>query len=65
MFAIVDIETRVDKRLLNQSFFARENLSDQEAYERYRDQLRGRDGSDFFPLTLHVPISIAVGNVER
>jgi predicted PolB exonuclease-like 3'-5' exonuclease len=65
VFAIVDIETRVDKHLLNQSFFARENLSDQEAYERYREQLRGRDGSDFFPLTLHVPISIAVGNADE
>jgi predicted PolB exonuclease-like 3'-5' exonuclease len=60
-FAIFDIETRVDKRLLNQAFFAGGGLSDEEAYQRFRDELRGR-GGDFFPITLHVPISIAIGN---
>jgi len=60
-FAIFDIETRIDKRLLNEVLFAREGLSDEEAYRRLRDQMRDR-GNDFFPLTLHVPISIAVGN---
>ena len=59
-FAIFDIETRVDKHLLNQVFFADEQLSDEDAYLRFRGDLRER-GSDFFPLTLHVPISIAVG----
>jgi predicted PolB exonuclease-like 3'-5' exonuclease len=59
-FAIFDIETRVDKHLLNQVFFADAQLSDEDAYLRFRGDLRER-GSDFFPLTLHVPISIAVG----
>jgi predicted PolB exonuclease-like 3'-5' exonuclease len=63
-FAIVDIETRVDKQLLNRVFFAREELSDEEAYLRFREELRNR-GGDFFPLTLHVPISIALGDVSR
>jgi predicted PolB exonuclease-like 3'-5' exonuclease len=60
-FAIFDIETRVDKQLLNQVFFAGEGISDGDAYERFRDDLRKR-GGDFFPLTLHIPISIAIGN---
>jgi predicted PolB exonuclease-like 3'-5' exonuclease len=60
-FAIFDIETRVDKSLLNQVFFAADGLSDEEAYQRFRDELRGH-GSDFFPLTLHIPISIAIGS---
>jgi 3'-5' exonuclease len=60
-FAIFDIETRVDKRLLNEVLFAHEGLSDEEAYRRLRDQMRDR-GGDFFPLTLHVPISIAIGD---
>jgi predicted PolB exonuclease-like 3'-5' exonuclease len=63
MFAIFDIETRVDKRLLNQALCAGEGLSDEDAYQRLREQLRARRGSDFFPLTLHVPISIAIGDV--
>ncbi len=63
-FAVFDIETRVDKQLLNQVFFARDRISDDEAYLRFREELRAR-GNDFFPLTLHVPISIAIGNVSE
>jgi 3'-5' exonuclease len=62
-FAVFDVETRVDKHLLNQVYFAGQGLSDSEAFERYREDLRRRRDSDFFPLTLHLPISIAVGNV--
>lgn len=64
MFAVFDIETRVDKRLLNQALCAGEGLCDEDAYQRFREQLRARCGSDFFPLTLHVPISIAIGGVD-
>jgi 3'-5' exonuclease len=61
-FAILDIETRVDKQLLNRVFYARESLNDDEAYVQFREELHNR-GSDFFPLTLHVPISIAIAEV--
>ncbi len=60
MFTIFDIETRIDKALLNRVFFANSGLSDSEAYERFRQE--GRN-ADFMPLTLHVPIAIAVGEV--
>jgi predicted PolB exonuclease-like 3'-5' exonuclease len=63
VFAIFDIETRVDKRLLNQALCAGEDLSDEDAFQGFREQLRARHGSDFFPLTLHIPISIAIGDV--
>jgi 3'-5' exonuclease len=63
-FAVFDIETRVDKHLLNQTLCAGEGLNDEDAYLHYREQLRTRRGSDFFPLTLHVPISIAIGDVS-
>lgn len=63
MFAIFDIETRVDKHLLNQALCAGEGLTDEDAFQRFREQLRARRGSDFFPLTLHIPISIAIGDV--
>ncbi|MBV8772166.1 MAG: ribonuclease H-like domain-containing protein [Deltaproteobacteria bacterium] len=62
-FAIFDIETRIDKQLLNRVFFARDGISDDEAYVRFSEELRAR-GGDFFPLTLHVPISIVVGHVN-
>ncbi len=63
MFAVFDVETRIDKHLLNQVYFEGQNLADNDAFERYRDDLKKRRGSDFFPITLHVPISIAIGNV--
>ena len=62
-FAVFDIETRIDKRLLNQVFFAGEGIGDQEAYERFRQDPRNR-GGDFLPLTLHLPISVAFGEVS-
>ena len=60
-FAVFDIETRVDKALLRQVFFPGEEIDDEEACHRY---LEGRR-SDFFPVTLHIPISIAVGDVAE
>jgi 3'-5' exonuclease len=62
-FAVFDIETRIDKRLLNQVYFPGESLSDEDAYARFREDLIKRRGGDFFQLTLHIPISIAIGNV--
>jgi len=60
-FAIFDIETRIDKHLLNQVWYDGQGLSDEQAFDRHRDELQRRRGSDFFPPSLHVPISIAVG----
>jgi len=60
-YAIFDIETRVDKRLLNESQFRGRGFSDEEAFAEQRRELREARGTDFFPLSFHVPISIAVG----
>ena len=62
-FLIFDIETRVDKALVRSTQYRAEEVSEQQAYERMRtellDQSEGR--SEFFPLSYHVPISIALG----
>src|SRR5205807_4575983 len=60
-FAIFDVETRIDKRLLNQVFYAAEGLTDDQAFERRAEEQKRRGYSDFAPTTLHVPISIAFG----
>ncbi|MGH7865047.1 MAG: 3'-5' exonuclease [Candidatus Binataceae bacterium] len=62
-YAVFDVETRVDKALLNRVYHPGEGLSDHDAYQRHRAELKRRRGSDFFPITLHVPISVAVGMV--
>jgi predicted PolB exonuclease-like 3'-5' exonuclease len=66
-FLIFDIETRIDKALLNASLFRGEGLSDEQACERMRAQLRAEtEGrSDFFPLPFHVPVSVVLGQAGR
>lgn len=63
-YAIFDIETRIDKRLLNETLFRGRGLSDEAAYEELRGELLAERGNDFFPLSFHVPVSIAVGSVS-
>jgi len=65
IFAIFDIETRIDKACVKATMYPREDLTDDQAYERFRRQIIAeREGrSDFLPVTFHVPVSIVVGNV--
>jgi predicted PolB exonuclease-like 3'-5' exonuclease len=63
-YAIFDIETRIDKGLVNESQFRGRNLSDDQAYDELRRTLLDERGTDFFPLSFHVPVSIAVGVVS-
>lgn len=58
-FTVFDIETRIDKKLLNEAWYEGEGLGENEAYERFRAER----GNDFPPLPLHVPISTAIGSV--
>lgn len=62
-FLVFDMETRVDKALLRAVYYGGERIGEEAAFERMREALR-RDGGDFFPLTLQVPISIAFGEVD-
>src|SRR5262249_42806223 len=59
-FLFFDIETRVDKSLLRATLLRDQAVSDEEAYEILRGQLLRDTGSDFVPLSLHVPVSIAI-----
>src|ERR671925_291106 len=64
-FAIFDIETRIDKALIQSVMYPHEAITEEEAYQRFQQQIREeRDGrSDFLPIAFHIPISIVVGNV--
>jgi 3'-5' exonuclease len=64
-FAIFDIETRIDKALIQSVMYPHEAITEEEAYRRFQQQIREeRDGrSDFLPIAFHIPISIVVGNV--
>lgn len=60
-FLVFDMETRVDKGLLRTVYYPGETVGEDAAYERVRQELRSSGGSDFIPLTFHVPISIVLG----
>jgi predicted PolB exonuclease-like 3'-5' exonuclease len=63
-YTIVDIETRIDKSLVRAVYFPHADVSERDAYELTRQELQQDQGNDFFPLSFHVPISIAVGQVN-
>jgi predicted PolB exonuclease-like 3'-5' exonuclease len=59
---VFDMETRVDKALLRSVQYRGQELSEDEAYERMRDEIGWATGGDFFPLTFQVPVSIALAH---
>lgn len=65
LYTILDIETRIDKHLVRQVYYPDADISDEEAYTQVQQQLRQEQGSAFFPLSFHIPISIAVGQVNE
>jgi predicted PolB exonuclease-like 3'-5' exonuclease len=66
-FAIFDIETRVDKTLVRRVLYRNEDIGDEEAFARAREEnaARSRTGSDFMPVAFHVPVSIVMGDVDE
>lgn len=63
-YVVFDIETRIDKRLVNESQFRGRGLSDEAAFQELRSALLEERGNDFLPLSFHVPVSVAVGLVS-
>jgi hypothetical protein len=63
-YTIVDIETRIDKSLVRAVYFPHMEIVEEDAYAQVRQRLLEEQGNDFFPLSFHVPISIAVGQVN-
>ena len=65
-FAIFDVETRIDKTLVKAVFHRHEDIGEEEAYQKTREQIiaRSRSGSDFFPVAFHVPVAIVIADVD-
>jgi len=61
-FLFFDIETRVDKALLRATVMRGQAATDDEAYAAFREQLVAEGGSDFVPLSFHIPVSIVLGS---
>jgi predicted PolB exonuclease-like 3'-5' exonuclease len=64
-YTVIDIETRIDKTLVQAIYFPHKEVSAEDAYAQVRQRLQEEQRNDFFPLSFHVPISIAVGQVNE
>jgi predicted PolB exonuclease-like 3'-5' exonuclease len=66
VFAVFDLETRIDKALVRAVLHRQSGLDDEQAYEQTRADLVARrgPGADFFPLAFHVPVSVVIGEVD-
>ncbi len=62
-YLIFDIESVADGSLVSKLRFPKENLSPDQAVEKYRAELMAKYESDFIPYTFQVPISVAVAKV--
>ena len=62
-YLVFDIETIVDGDLVNRVNYPGQSLGDREAREKYAATRLADYGSDFIPLTYHVPVSIAVAKI--
>ena len=63
-YTVFDSETRIEKNLVRAVYFPHTDITEEDAYQQVRQRLQQEQGSDFFPLSFHVPISIAVGQVN-
>jgi len=61
-YFIYDIESVVNKKLLNKVLYAGENLSDDDAYKKQVEEL-AKDGKTFVNAAFHKPVSLAAVGV--
>jgi len=61
---VVDIETKINKALIAFVIFEGQNISPEDAYTQYQQQLIEKSGSDFMPIIFHEPLIIGYAHVN-
>ena len=64
-YLVMDIETVPDGELIAKVQFPGEDISAREAVSQYQKTLMQANGTDFVPVTFHLPICIVVAKVTR
>ena len=62
-YLVFDIESRADADLVARIRYPHEELSPEEAVQRYRAELMEKFETDFIPYTFQIPVSIAIAKV--
>lgn len=65
-YAVIDIETRIDKTLVKAIYGPDDATDEEEAYTKAQKSLFEKSGGKgaFFPVPFHIPVSIVVGQVN-
>lgn len=65
-YAVLDIETRIDKSLVRQIYEDDDSISEEEAYQKTWHRLleENKGKTVFFPVPFHIPVSIVVGQIN-
>ena len=64
-YMVYDIESIVDRKLLNRIAYAGEGLTDDEAYQKHVDHLMETRGSNFVNAVYHIPVCLAALAVNK
>lgn len=62
---VFDTESVADGELIASVRYPGDGLSPDEAIARYRQELMETHGSDFIPYTFQIPVSVAIGKLDR
>ncbi|MBU0505415.1 MAG: hypothetical protein ABII18_04850 [bacterium] len=64
-YFVYDIESIVDKNLLNRTLFSGKNLNDEEAYKQHVEAITKDTGKTFVNTSFHIPVCLAAVAVEK
>lgn len=64
-YLVYDIESVVDKNLLNRILFAGQGLSDEDAYKAHIKKIEEERGSTFVNAAFHIPVCLAALAVDK
>lgn len=64
-YLVYDIESVVDKSLLNKVMYQGQGLSDQEAYLKHVESIKKEDGSFFVNPAYHIPVCLCVLAIDK
>lgn len=63
-YLIFDAESVADKELIAKVRYSEQDLSAEEAFEKYQAELLAERGTTFVPFTFQVPTSVVIGKVD-
>lgn len=64
-YLVYDIESVVDKKLLNQVLYAGKDLSDEDAFQSHVADLLAKDGKTFVNAAFHIPVCLAALAIDK